>query len=125
MIHPRHLVKELYCAHAEDLLSTRIAPAAAETPTPASDEQFLRTLFAEFNEYNMAALLVRDILMYLDRVYIPVARVPNSYRMGLNTFGDVVLDAVAARVQTAFCESIRRERMGELVDRRRLRMMKR
>lgn len=63
--------------------------------------------------------MIRDILMYMNSVYVPVSNVPNVYDMGLLLFRDTVARDVhiKRRLLEQLLALIARERSGEVVDR--------
>ena len=63
--------------------------------------------------------MIRDILMYMDRVYVQQHKVENVYNLGLSIFRDQVVRSPKIRVhlKTTLLDMVARERRGEIVDR--------
>ncbi|KOB78941.1 putative cullin 3 [Operophtera brumata] len=63
---------------------------------------FLQTLNNAWTDHQTSMVMIRDILMYMDRVYVQQNEVDNVYNLGLIIFRD---------------QMVARERRGEVVDR--------
>lgn len=51
---------------------------------------FLQTLNHAWNDHQTSMVMIRDILMYMDRVYVQQNNVDNVYNLGLIIFRDQV-----------------------------------
>lgn len=51
---------------------------------------FLQTLNQAWNDHQTSMVMIRDILMYMDRVYVQQNEVDNVYNLGLIIFRDQV-----------------------------------
>lgn len=51
---------------------------------------FLQTLNQAWNDHQTSMVMIRDILMYMDRVYVQQNDVDNVYNLGLIIFRDQV-----------------------------------
>lgn len=60
--------------------------------------------------------MIRDILMYLNSVYVPASNVPNVYDVGLILFRDTVARApeIKRRLLDLLLNEVARERNGEV-----------
>lgn len=54
------------------------------------NNNFLLTLNQAWNDHQTAMVMIRDILMYVDRVYVQQNEVDNVYNLGLIIFRDQV-----------------------------------
>ncbi|CAH3178616.1 unnamed protein product, partial [Porites evermanni] len=54
------------------------------------NNNFLDTLNAAWNDHQTSIVMIRDILMYMDRVYVQQNGVDNVYNLGLILFRDLV-----------------------------------
>ncbi|CAH3152793.1 unnamed protein product [Porites evermanni] len=54
------------------------------------NNNFLDTLNAAWNDHQTSMVMIRDILMYMDRVYVQQNGVDNVYNLGLILFRDLV-----------------------------------
>ena len=68
-------------------------------------------------------VMIRDILMYMDRVYVQQHNVENVYNLGLTIFRDQVVRCTKIRshLRELLLDMVARERRGEVVDRGALR----
>ncbi|KAL9963581.1 hypothetical protein ACROYT_G027104 [Oculina patagonica] len=83
------------------------------------NNNFLDTLNAAWNDHQTSMVMIRDILMYMDRVYVQQNGVDNVYNLGLILFRDLVVRY--GNIRDDLCQTlltlVRRERKGEVVDR--------
>eukprot|EP01027_Heterolobosea_sp_BB2_P011980 GEZU01017386.1.p1 GENE.GEZU01017386.1~~GEZU01017386.1.p1 ORF type:complete len:470 (-),score=168.32 GEZU01017386.1:1024-2433(-) len=80
------------------------------------DTTFLMELLAHWEKHRKSILMIRDILMYMDRNYVPQNKKMPVYDMGVKIFGSDVLfrhPKILERVQRLTLEMIRKERDGE------------
>ncbi|CAN1321589.1 CUL3A [Linum perenne] len=63
--------------------------------------------------------MIRDILMYMDRTYIPSTHKTPVHELGLNLWRDNIVHSskIQARLLTTLLELVHRERTGEVIDR--------
>ena len=68
-------------------------------------------------------VMIRDILMYMDRVYVQQHNVENVYNLGLTIFRDQVVRCpkIRSHLRELLLDMVARERRGEVVDRGALR----
>lgn len=59
------------------------------------NHSFLPTLNQAWNDHQTSMVMIRDILMYMDRVYVQQNEVDNVYNLGLIIFRDQVSLGVA------------------------------
>lgn len=52
-----------------------------------------------WNDHQTSMVMIRDILMYMDRVYVQQNDVDNVYNLGLSIFRDQVLTAFPGGVE--------------------------
>ena len=64
-------------------------------------------------------VMIRDILMYMDRVYVQQNNCENVYNLGLILFRDKVVryGMVSNHLRQTLLDMIMRERRGEVIDR--------
>ncbi|KAI9350328.1 Cullin [Obelidium mucronatum] len=89
--------------------------------------EFIRCLRSVWDDHTTCMVMIRDILMYMDRVYVEAARKPVVYDLGLDLFRDVVLHSQTApicdRTVEAILNLILLEREGEIIDRSAIKTM--
>lgn len=80
---------------------------------------FLLTLNQAWNDHQTSMVMIRDILMYMDRVYVQQNNVDNVYNLGLIIFRDQVVryGGIRDHLRHILLEMVVRERRGEIVDR--------
>ena len=80
---------------------------------------FPQTLNAAWNDHQTSMVMIRDILMYMDRVYVQQNNCDNVYNLGLSLFRDRVVryGGVGSHLRVTLLEMIARERKGEVIDR--------
>ncbi|KYN33286.1 Cullin-3, partial [Trachymyrmex septentrionalis] len=80
---------------------------------------FLQTLNLAWNDHQTSMVMIRDILMYMDRVYVQQNDVDNVYNLGLIIFRDQVVryGCVRDHLRETLLGMVARERRGEVVDR--------
>lgn len=73
------------------LLNGNISPWQVRADVLASlQNNFLQTLNHAWNDHQTSMVMIRDILMYMDRVYVQQNNVDNVYNLGLIIFRDQV-----------------------------------
>ncbi|KAI4346420.1 hypothetical protein L6164_007317 [Bauhinia variegata] len=82
-------------------------------------EIFLEELNRKWADHNKALQMIRDILMYMDRTFIPSTHKTPVHELGLNLWRDVVIHSskTQARLQHTLLELMLRERNGEVINR--------
>ncbi|KAJ2874567.1 hypothetical protein GGH93_002311 [Coemansia aciculifera] len=99
------------------------AQTADANPTTENNEAFLFSVRLLWSEHVTAMLMIKDILMYVDNVYVKTAHLPSIYDMGMCVFRDTVLLAstgssgLGMRVAKAVLRQISGERNGEEINR--------
>ncbi|EOY01980.1 hypothetical protein QUC31_013506 [Theobroma cacao] len=80
---------------------------------------FLEELNRKWNDHNKALQMIRDILMYMDRTYIPNSRKTPVHELGLNLWRDNIIHSskIHSRLLSTLLELVHRERTGEVIDR--------
>ena len=86
--------------------------------TADSDHEFLKDLTQKWEYYVLRIKMIKDVLMYMDRSYVP----PNSkvpvYDLGLTLYHDQVIKAkLKTQVIKSVLGLIQQERNGNLIDR--------
>lgn len=80
---------------------------------------FLLILNQAWNDHQTSMVMIRDILMYMDRVYVQQNDVDNVYNLGLIIFRDQVVryGCIRDHLRDTLLATVMRERRGEVVDR--------
>eukprot|EP01010_Urceolus_cornutus_P005564 NODE_97_length_2481_cov_274.176398_g77_i0.p1 GENE.NODE_97_length_2481_cov_274.176398_g77_i0~~NODE_97_length_2481_cov_274.176398_g77_i0.p1 ORF type:complete len:741 (-),score=191.97 NODE_97_length_2481_cov_274.176398_g77_i0:134-2356(-) len=87
-----------------------------------SDSSFLRALLAYWDRHRTAVSMIRDILMYMDKNYVPQHKKLGVYDLGVKIFGDCMLKdrKILERVRSLTLQIIQAERNGETAPQRML-----
>jgi cullin 3 len=84
-----------------------------------NEEKFLEVLNEVWTDHKMSMLMIRDILMYMDRVYVVQNNVAPIYDLGLQLFYNEIArhPRIKERILRHLLGNIQRERQGEVVNR--------
>jgi len=85
----------------------------------ALNNNFLQTLNAAWNDHQTSMVMIRDILMYMDRVYVQQNNCENVYNLGLVIFRDKIVryGCIGNHLRITLLDMIMKERRGEVIDR--------
>ncbi|XP_042501578.1 cullin-3A-like [Macadamia integrifolia] len=85
----------------------------------AQGASFLEELNRKWTDHNKALQMIRDILMYMDRTFIPFTHKTPVHELGLNLWRDNIihLSKIQARLLNTLLELVHRERTGEVINR--------
>ncbi|XP_049385432.1 cullin-3A-like [Solanum stenotomum] len=80
---------------------------------------FLEELNRIWAEHNKALQMIRDILMYMDRTFIPSTHKTPVHELGLNLWRDNIIHSskIHKRLQDTLLELVQHERTGEVINR--------
>lgn len=80
---------------------------------------FLQVLNNSWNDHQTSMVMIRDILMYMDRVYVQQNNVDNVYNLGLMIFRDQIIryPVIHGHLRETLLSMVAKERRGEVVDR--------
>ncbi|OEL17322.1 Cullin-3A [Dichanthelium oligosanthes] len=98
---------------------TRRLKETSKSIETAQGGLFLEELNAKWMEHNKALQMIRDILMYMDRTYVPAAHRTPVHELGLNLWRDHIIHSpmIHRRLLDTLLDLIHRERMGEVINR--------
>lgn len=109
------------------LVETEMAhlQTVAEAVEAAQGESFLTSLRREWERHNKSVTMIRDILMYMDRIYVKQQNKTPVHQLGLDLWRDVVVRSprIRGRLLDMLLGMVHRERQGEIVDKSLLRSM--
>jgi cullin 3 len=85
----------------------------------AIEENFLPELRKSWNDHKTSMLMIRDILMYMDRVFVVHNNTASVYDLGLALFRDNIArnPKIKDRLSNTLLDMVHRERNGEVIDR--------
>ncbi|KAF9178540.1 Cullin-3 [Haplosporangium sp. Z 767] len=115
-------VKDLIQKHLESEVETKIVPilGIAET-SPSEGVQILKVVQKIWSHHTTCLIMIKEILVHMDRNYVQQARLPRSYDMGLFLFRDTVVRSpshqIESHLRAVMLAQIALERKGEVIDR--------
>lgn len=82
------------------------------------NNNFLKTLNQAWNDHQTSMVMIRDILMYMDRVYVQQNDVDNVYNLGLIIFRDQIVrhSTIREHLRETLLGMVMLERKGEVID---------
>ncbi|RIA93097.1 Cullin-domain-containing protein [Glomus cerebriforme] len=122
-------VREVITQHLEEVAVAQVVPAfplsgassSQTNPNGAGGANFLKVLKCVWEDHTTCMLMIRDILMYMDRVYAKTANVPLVYDLGLDLFRDTIVRSQNYPIQNhlldVLLQQIKLERENEIIDR--------
>jgi len=104
-------LKEVVTEHLEKKVRKEV--------TDSLNNDFLHTLNEAWNDHQTSMVMIRDILMYMDRVYVQQNNVENVYNLGLILFRDHIVryGNISDHLRSTLLDMVARERKGEAIDR--------
>jgi cullin 3 len=103
-------VKDVIREHLEEKIRVDVLNAL--------NNQFLQVLNQVWFDHQTSMMMIRDILMYMDRIYVQQCSVDNVYNVGLNLFRDHVINHPLIRdhLRSTLLSQVAMERHGELIE---------
>lgn len=107
-------VKEVIKEHLEINLRTQVLNSL--------NNKFLLTLNQVWSDHHTSMSMIRDILMYMDRIHVQQYNVDNVYNVGLNLFRDHVINHPNIRdhLRQTLLTQVSKERCGECIEAQRI-----
>ena len=104
-------LKEVVTAHLESKVRADVLASL--------NNNFLHTLNMAWSDHQTSMVMIRDILMYMDRVYVQQNNCENVYNLGLMLFRDKVVryGSISSHLRQTLLDKIMKERRGEVIDR--------
>ncbi|KAL8274169.1 hypothetical protein Esti_002011 [Eimeria stiedai] len=99
-------------------LEAQLREVAASLQGQEEEDAFLKMLLKRWNEHAVNLGLASDVLMYLDKNFVPQHRLTPVYAMGMQLFYHVVLReaSIRARLRDRLLGLVLADRNGEKVD---------
>jgi len=103
----------------KEVVTTHLDSKVRNDVLAALNNNFLQTLNAAWNDHQTSMVMIRDILMYMDRVYVQQNNCENVYNLGLVIFRDKVVryGSIGNHLRVTLLDMIMKERRGEVIDR--------
>ena len=98
---------------------TRHLQAVAGQVADSNDERFRPELKDKWDKHKLSSIMIRDILMYMDRTYVASQKKTPVYERGLQIFRDEVCRnaRIKDRLLHMLLDLVQRERTGEMIER--------
>jgi cullin 3 len=82
------------------------------------NNNFLTTLNGSWNDHRTAMIMIRDILMYMDRVYVSGQKLEPVYNLGVILFRDNIVryPPIRDHLRQTLLDMVAKERRGELIE---------
>ncbi|XP_058450811.1 cullin-3-B isoform X2 [Malaya genurostris] len=102
----------------KDVVTLHLETKVREEVLRSFNCNFLQTLNQAWNDHQTSMVMIRDILMYMDRVYVQQNDVDNVYNLGLIIFRDQVVrhGRVRDHMRETLLSMVMCERKGEAID---------
>jgi len=102
-----------------DTITQHLSIVAGEVASTADDGRFLEELKDKWEKHKLSSIMIRDILMYMDRTYVMSQKKMPVYDRGLQIFRDEVCrnGRIKDRLLGLLLSYIHRERQGEMIHR--------
>lgn len=102
-----------------EVVTDHLVHKVKEDVLQSLNNNFLQTLNIAWNDHQTSMVMIRDILMYMDRVYVQQNNVDNVYNLGLMIFRDKVVrcSTIRTHLRDTLLDMVAKERKGEVVDR--------
>lgn len=80
---------------------------------------FLATLNTQWQDHKVSMQVIKDVFMYMDRVYVKNNKVDEVQDLGLKLFKELVVNhpAIKTHLTSTLLDMVSKERRGEIVDR--------
>ncbi|KAF9402557.1 Cullin-3 [Mortierella sp. AD011] len=117
-----HGVKDLIEKYLESEAEMKIVPVLGIADTsPSEGVQVLKAIQKLWKHHVTCLLMIKDILIHMDKNYTPESRLPRTYDMGLYLFRDTVIRSpkypIKSYLQKILLNQITMERKGDMIDR--------
>ncbi|ESN98219.1 hypothetical protein HELRODRAFT_84693 [Helobdella robusta] len=102
-----------------EVVTDHLVNKVREEVLESLQNNFLQVLNAAWNDHQTSMVMIRDILMYMDRVYVQQNNVDNVYNLGLMIFRDQIIryPPIHQHLRETLLSMVAKERKGEVVDR--------
>ncbi|KAI7823845.1 cullin C [Gamsiella multidivaricata] len=115
-------VKDLIEKQLESEAESKIVPVLGiADASPSEGVQLLKAIQKLWEHHVVCLLMITDILVHMDKNYVPQSRLPRTYDMGLYLFRDTVIRSpkypIQSHLQMVLLNQITMERKGDVIDR--------
>ncbi|GMT04619.1 hypothetical protein PENTCL1PPCAC_26793, partial [Pristionchus entomophagus] len=105
--------EKLYNA-LRDVVRQHLKDSIRKNVSASMDDRFLTTLNSAWSEHTTAMVMIRDIFMYMDRVYVEQQKCEPVYNLGIGIFRDEIVrqDRVSDHLKKVLLDMVADERAG-------------
>lgn len=102
-----------------ETVTTHLESKVREDVLSSLNNNFLQTLDQCWRDHQTSMVMIRDILMYMDKVYVKNNEVDSVYNLGLVLFRDIIVrhERIKDHLRETLLSMVMRERNGEVIDR--------
>ncbi|KAG5676685.1 hypothetical protein PVAND_006501 [Polypedilum vanderplanki] len=102
----------------KEVVTQHLQQKVREDVLRSLNNNFLQTLNQAWTDHQTSMVMIRDILMYMDRVYVQQNDVDNVYNLGLIIFRDEIIshERIRNHLRETLLAMIMNERKGEAID---------
>lgn len=113
-----HRYSRLLYGGVKDALTNKMK-SLAEKATSTVDENLLPVIDSIWKDHGLKMHMIRDVLMYMDKIYCTSNARPKSYNLSMRLLKEHVLlsSNVPDRLRSLLLSAVDRERRGESIDR--------
>eukprot|EP00794_Sanderia_malayensis_P011098 gene11098-12267_t len=110
--------ERLYCG-LKQVVTDNLENKVRNVVLTSLNDNFLHTLNTAWNDHQTSMVMIRDILMYMDRVYVQQNNVESVYDLGLILFRELIVryGNIRESLRNTLLLMIEQERKGEVVNR--------
>lgn len=103
----------------KDTVAAHLETKVREDVLNSLNNNFLQTLDECWRDHQTSMVMIRDILMYMDKVYVKNNEVDSVYNLGLVLFRDIIVrhDRIKDHLRETLLSMVMKERNGEVIDR--------
>lgn len=114
-----HKNGELLYTGVQDVVTKHLVSKVREEILNNINNKFLESLNTAWDDHQTAMVMIRDILMYMDRAYVDQNKKMPVYDLGLQLFRDHVVryNVIQDCLRETLLTMVDKERKGEVVDR--------
>ncbi|KAJ1462111.1 Cullin [Pelagophyceae sp. CCMP2097] len=112
-----HKHGELLYEGVHETVKSRLREVANRVAA-TQDDELLNELAGRWSDHHVTMVMVRDILMYMDRTFVPQNKKMAVFDLGLKAFRDTIArhDQVQMRLQALLLDAVKQERQGRGVE---------
>ncbi|KAG0037030.1 Cullin-3 [Podila clonocystis] len=115
-------IQDLIDKHLKTEAEAKIVPVLGiADASPAEGVELLKAIQRVWMHHITCMKMIKDILVHLDKNYVPQTRLPTIYDMGLYIFRDSIIRSsthpIQAHLQLVLLNQITQERKGDVIDR--------